>query len=592
MSRVPWGLLPVGLPLGALLVLASGALILPRPAFQRVLAGAVVTLTGVVATVVGLGVVGRLTGVLLLAVLAWATLAALLLAHRHKVSWWRLPWRDAVSVETLPVLLAGLAAVVLAVVAAYFLPVWQWDALGYHLPYVNFALQHGTFADIPADVPYLSSYPHIVEDTFIGWRALLPDDRLVELAHLMFGLLGGLAIAAIARQSGARTAPAVAAGAAWLTLPAVFLQLPSNYTDVASAALLLTAIAFVLAPMQRPQLMLAGVAVGLFLGSKPNALVAGVLLLVVLTVRAHRAGRRGAVAPAWLAALLLGAPTYALNIARHDNPVWPVRIDVGPLHLPGTKAMSALLESGAAAPHLDGSLLSRVVRSWATIAPPLPVFDMRIGGLGLLFLVALPFALVRAVRSGSPAVWLCFAAALATPDPAVARYVLGFAGLALAFAVPAVDRLGRRWRQGVFAAVAVAAAYGLWVAYPGLTGEGPPLSAYGHMTPEQRRTAVGAEGPPGDLVAAMDHLPPGAVTAFDSTMDLPYLAWPADLSHRAVRIPDGVTPAQAQDLLADPDIAVLMVGDDSVTGRIARADLRFRPVFGCGASACTVYLRG
>ena len=39
-----------------------------------------------------------------------------------------------------------------------------------------------------ADVGYLSSYPHIVEDAFIAWRALLPDDRLVELAHLMFGL--------------------------------------------------------------------------------------------------------------------------------------------------------------------------------------------------------------------------------------------------------------------------------------------------------------------------------------------------------------------------------------------------------------------
>jgi hypothetical protein len=489
------------------------------------------------------------------------------------------------------VLLVGLAAVVLAVVAAYFLPVWQWDALGYHLPYVNFALQRGTFADIPVDVAYLSSYPHIVEDTFIAWRALLPDDRLVELAHLVFGLLGALAIATIARQSGARTAHAVAAGAVWLTLPAVFLQLPSNYTDVASGALMLTAIAFILAPMGRPQLLLAGAAIGLFLGSKPNALVAGVLLLVVLTVRAVRAGRRGAIAPAWLAALLFGAPAYVLNIARHDNPVWPVRIDAGVLHLPGTKAMSALLESGAAAPHLDGPLLSRVIRSWTTIVPPLPVFDMRIGGLGLVFLVALPFALVRAVRSRSPAVWLCFAAALATPDPAVARYVLGFAGLVLAFAVPAVDRLGRRGRQAVFAAVALAAAHGLWVAYPGLTGEGPPLSAYAHMTPEQRRAAVGADGPPGDFVATMDRLPPGAITAFDSTMDLPYLAWPSDLSHRAVRIPDDVTPAQARDLLTDPDIAVLMVGDDSTTGRIARADVRFRPAFGCGPAPCTVYLR-
>ena len=31
-------------------------------------------------------------------------------------------------------------ALVVTSIAAIWLPVWQWDALGYHLPYVNFAL--------------------------------------------------------------------------------------------------------------------------------------------------------------------------------------------------------------------------------------------------------------------------------------------------------------------------------------------------------------------------------------------------------------------------------------------------------------------
>jgi len=336
--RVPWGLLPLGLPLALVLVPATGALILPQAGLRRVLAGALLTVTGIVVAVAALGTVGALHGPMLLAVMALATLTVLLVARRRGLSWWQLPWRRAWSVETLPLLLVELVAVVLAVVAAYYLPVWQWDALGYHLPYVNFALQRGTFADIPTDVPYLSTYPHVVEDAFIAWRALLPDDRLVELAHLMFGLLGALAIATIARGSGARTDHAVAAGAAWLTLPAVFLQLPSNYTDVASAALLLTAVAFVLAPMQRAPLMLAGIAIGLFLGSKPNAPVAAALLLVVISVRSYRAGRRETILLAWLAALALGGPTYAMNTARHHNPVWPVRVDVGPLHLPGTQA--------------------------------------------------------------------------------------------------------------------------------------------------------------------------------------------------------------------------------------------------------------
>lgn len=590
--RVPWGLLPLGLPPALVLVLAGGALVLPRGGAQRLLAGSLLTLTGVVVSVVALGTIGVLTAPMLLAVASWTALAVLVAAHRRGLSWWQVPWRRAWSVETLPVLLVAMVAAGLAVVAAYYLPVWQWDALGYHLPYVDFALQRGTFADIPTDMPYLSSYPHIVEDGFVAWRALLPDDRLVELGHLMFGLLGALAIATIARGLGARTDHAVAAGAGWLTLPTVFLQLGSNYTDVASAALLLTAIAFVLGPLQRTQLLLAGIAIGLFLGSKPSAPVAAALLAAVLAVRAYRAGRRGAIPVAWLLALLLGGGTYAINVARHHNPVWPVRVDVGGLHLPGLRSMSELLHSATAAPHLAGSLPSRVLRSWTTICPPLPIYDMRIGGLGLLFLVALPFAVVRVLRSRSPAVWLCFGAALATPDPAVTRYVLGFAGLVLAFAVPAVGRLAPRRRLAAMTTAALLAAHGLWVAYPGLTGEGPPLHTYPGLDDAQRRGALGADGPPWRFVEVMDALPPGAVTVFDAAAELPYLAWPHDMSHRAIWIPDDVTPEQARALIAGPEVRVAMVGNDSVTGRIVRADPRFRPAFSCGPAPCTVYLQG
>ena len=135
----------------------------------------------------------------------------------------------------------------------------------------------GSWTDIPADVPYLSTYPHVVENVFIAWRALIPDDRLVELAHVPFGLLGATAIAVIAYRQGARADTAVAGGAAWLTLPAVFLQLPTNYVDVASAALLLIAIVFVLGPVDRTRVILAAVALGMFLGSKPSAPLAAIV---------------------------------------------------------------------------------------------------------------------------------------------------------------------------------------------------------------------------------------------------------------------------------------------------------------------------
>ena len=559
---------------------------------ECLLAGALLTVAVVAIVVRLLGAVGLLTTPVLVGVLVAAAIGATIVLRARGISW-RLPWRRAVSLETLPLLAVATAATALAIAAAYLLPVWQWDALGYHLPYVNFALQRGTFADIPDDVAYLSTYPHIVEYAFIAWRALLPDDRLVELAHIPFGLLGALAIATIARRQGARTDHAVAAGVAWLTLPAVFLQLPTNYTDVASSALLLTAAAFVLGPMDRTRILLAGVAIGLFLGSKPQAPIATALVLLVLAVRAYRAGFRAVIPVAGFIAFLLGAESYLVNVVRHGNPVWPVRFSLGPIDLPGTTGMSELLQSGGATvARARGNMFERVAESWTALVPPYAVFDMRIGGLGLLFLVALPIAVVRAVRARSPAIAVVAVASLATPDPAVARYILAFPGLVLAMAVPAVEALGSRARFVVFGVAAVIAAHNLVVAYPGLSGNGPPLTAYVSMTSAQRQRAVGADGPATAYLDAIAEVRPGEIAVFDRSAEFPYLAWPFDLSRAAARIPDDVTVEQAGRIVEAADVRMLIVGDDTVAGSVVRRNpQRFIPQFHCKSSSCTVYLR-
>lgn len=588
-----WGLLFLAVPLVILTVRGLALLTMPRAGFDSLLAGATLTVALVAVGVRFLGWVGMLrTPVLIGALAALAvvvTVTAQLRGHR-----WRIPWRRTVSWATSPLIVAVAVTLAIVVAAAYYLPVWQYDALGYHLPYVNFALQHGTFSDIPGGVRYLASYPHIVEYTYIGWRAMLPDDRLVDLAQLPLGLMGSLALATVASRLGARQDHALAAGAAWLTLPAVFLQLPTNYVDVASAALLLTAIAFILGPPEPRRIMLAGLAIGLFLGSKPTALPAVVLLLVALAISAHRGGRLNWVGPAAVLTIVIGGETYIANVVRHGNPVWPVRFDVGPLHLPGPVSASDLLTSGAAAPHTEGNLLVRILHSWPVIDPPLPVFDMRIGGLGLLFVVALVTAVVCWLRTPSLLLALVAAATLATPDPAVARYVLGFAGLMLAMAVPAMTRLPARraWPAVIFGLAAVVAAHNVVISYPGLTGEGPALTAYVHMTDDQRRRAVGADGSPSPFLDALTHVGPGEITVFDQSADLPYLAWPFDLSRAAERIPDDVTVDEAERIIESTSVRLLIVGDDTVTGNLARRQPdRFIPQFHCKSAPCTVYLK-
>jgi hypothetical protein len=588
-----WGMLPIALPLSCIMMLGLGALAFPHdsvPFGERLLGGMLLTLATVAVGVRVLGAAGVLTTAVVIGADLIVTANVLVAVRIRGLKMW--PRRWPVSLSTLPVL--GVAAFALGVVtlAAYFLPVWQWDALGYHLPYVNFALQRGTFADIPVDVAYVSTYPHVVEHVFIAWRALIPDDRLVELAHLPFGLLGATAVGVIAYRQGAR-ASAVAAGAVWLTLPAVFLQLPTNYVDVASAALLLTAIAFVLSSVDSTRVMLSAIALGMFLGSKPSAPLAAVLVFSALAVAAWRSGLR-TIAIAAVVVLLLGGESYLTNFVRQGNPVWPVRIDLGPIHLPGRFPMSDLLASGAAAPRTQGSLAMRVFDSWTTIWPAVPAFDMRVGGLGVLILVALPFALISVIRQRSVVVALVFVATLATPDPAVARYVLAFAGLVLAFAVPTIDhpRVGKFVHASALVLVALGAAHNVYVAYPGLIGEGPPLRAYVDMSDYERRRAVGADGVPTPFLDAVARVGPGEIAVFDETAYLPYLAWPPDLSRDAVRIPDDATAEEADRLVHADDVRLLIVGDDTVAGSVVWRDpARFIRIFECKSSTCAVYLR-
>jgi hypothetical protein len=138
----------------------------------------------------------------------------------------------------------------------------------------------------------------------------------------------------------------------------------------------------------------------------------------------------------------------------------------------------------------------------------------------------------------------------------------------------------------------VIAAHSALLAYPGLTGEGPTLTAYPAMTDDERRRAVGADGSPARFLDAIATLDPGEITLFDRAADLPYLAWPFDLSHRAERIPDDITGEQAHRLLDRSDIGMLIVGDGTVAGlAVARQPERFTPQFRCKSATCTVYLR-
>jgi hypothetical protein len=583
----PWGLLPIAIALVSILGVRVAAIaFVDRPLREKLLGGSVLTIAMVVTVVRLLGALGLLTRAALLASLLALTVGLILVRREHKL---RVRVAGSISFETAALAVIATGALLTAFASAYYLPVWQWDSLGYHLPYVAFALQSGSLAGVPHDIPYVSTYPHVVELVFVSWRAMLPDDRLVDAAQIPLGLLGSVATASLARHFGARRDHAVAAGLAWITLPSVFLQLPTNYVDVASAAFLLAAAYFVLQPPTRRNLLVAGVALGLYLGSKPNAPVGTALLFGALAIPAWRAGLRAPLALATLALLLFGAESYVVNVLRHHNPIWPVEVNLGPIHLPGLKPMSYLLESGAAAPRLQGHWGPlRVFAAWATLDAP-PAFDMRYGGLGLVFLAALPFAIVAAWRQRSLVLVAVVAASLASPDPAVPRYIFAFPGLVLALAASILSTATQPARAIALAGVAAAAVVGLVGAYPGLSGEGPPLHAYLKLPVSERERAVGADGPPIAYLDAHARVLPYESVAFDNSIDLPYLAWPPDHSHRALFISDPGDEETIERIIADQRVRLLIVGD--LTKAAYMVQSTFRAAFHCRSGPCTVYFR-
>ena len=87
----------------------------------------------------------------------------------------------------------------------------------------------------------------------------------------------------------------------------------------------------------------------------------------------------------------------------------------------------------------------------------------------------------------------------------------------------------------------------------------------------ERQRAIGADGSPAPFLDAIAHVRPGEITVFDRSAELPYYAWPFDLSRDAQRIPDDATAAEIRHIVDDPTVRMVIVGDDTVAGAVVHA---------------------
>ena len=160
-----------------------------------------------------------------LACLAIAVVAALVVGlgptardcvRSDLVAVWR-ALKNAVAVPSQAVaFVPAFASVVAVLLAAAWLEVWAYDALGYHLPVVYDALDSGGFRHVPSHIPYINVYPRGGERLFAWVRLLLADDGWIDLAQLP-AAFGAVAItAALARRAGASVGLALTCASLWL----------------------------------------------------------------------------------------------------------------------------------------------------------------------------------------------------------------------------------------------------------------------------------------------------------------------------------------------------------------------------------------
>jgi hypothetical protein len=371
--------------------------------------------------------------------------------------------------------LPAAAALAVVIVMVWFFKSWTWDPVWYHVPITSYAIQNHSLARPDTHIPYVTSYAWNVEVLAV-WNAIFPmDNRLDDSTQLPFFLLGALVVAAWARRLGASRAWAVALGAAWMTLPPVFLQAHSTHVDVAAGALFSAAVFFLSGPVSAVDRWLCLLSMGLYAGTKFTGLFHLALVAPWVAARGllelrQAPGQRWRIFGSQLlsvaALVAVGASKYVQNAVHTGNPIHPFRTPVPLLgwELPGPLDQGALYAKPGHTDltffRLPGDLV-RMLTNWFE-AQPFYAPDVKTGGLGALFrwlllpcvlIVAADVVRLRDWRRGLPVVAL-FGLALVVPYASWPRYIIaaGTAGL-VALALVSQQLPGRWFRRGVAVAL-------------------------------------------------------------------------------------------------------------------------------------------
>lgn len=436
-------------------------------------------------------------GVLSLVLFATVLVLALRSAGRERVfvvfrrdlgAPWRLV-REAWQLREPAVLTIVTAAIVTGIccIMVWYFRSWTWDAVWYHVPKTYYAIQERTLRHISVPNPWTEGYPQHVEMLAV-WNCIFPrDNRFDDSSQIPFLFLGAAAVAAWARRVGASRPFAASVGAAWITLPPVFLQAHSTHVDVAWSAMFTSAMYFMSGPPDRRDRWMCYISWGLFLGTKFTgafhlALISPYLVwrIVQEIRRAHgqRWRRFGDVLLSVGLVLILGSFKYIQNMVVRGNPLYPFRWTLLGHTFPGVSTLAGEFGDGSARDPLflgSPNALQNLVASWFD-TDPFYAPDVRSGGFGPVFrylllpcvlLVTSDLVRLRNWRR-SLLVVVFFVQALQVPAAVWPRFVIGAASASLvALAIVHTDLHSRLLRFVVSCALVVLTFVGYQDAFRG-----------------------------------------------------------------------------------------------------------------------------
>ena len=355
-----------------------------------------------------------------------------------------LPWGLAV-----PLLLPFLVQVI----GASLKPEASSDGLLYHGPALANIMSKGSLFhwDSANQYVYYSDLQMVLNALWQG------DHRMVTLEDAVQAPFIPLAIVAIYVASQQTTRNRYLRF--WLALvavlaPVIWAQGRVLYVDVAAGALLASGVALAVAARRQNHMLLAvvaGLCFGASVATKPSALFAGFVGLVILLglLMAWREWRLLLLTVAIFC--VAGAPFYLRNWISFNNPFFPISAQVGPFAFPGVVSHDLFYSGNNGTGLVDPFRLYFFAKNlWVgmKLGSPRWLYDPREGGFGrtplfllavfLIYLGILAVVVVMRRRSSGDqrafirpdlmaAMILVFAGAaiFVQPNPSDSRYVIG-----------------------------------------------------------------------------------------------------------------------------------------------------------------------